>query len=197
MRSVTKEEAQSCKDRMAIWANSERKTYRASNGVKYRSSFEKRIYKPLNKFDAAFGREPGLDITKTLWCATYMFAPHYFPLCPEVFEHDRLGEYYQNIKSGEVFAVTDKIEEHPEFYFSLTTLKSVIQKDKQAIIVLCEKSDNKFMIVGIELYDKNKWFIHYNLGSYLSIEEAELAFIEKQALPVKEYYNLGYKNAYK
>ena len=197
MRSVTKEEAKNCKDRMAIWANSESKSYKASKSVNHINSFEKSIYKPLNKFNAGFGREPGLDITKTLWCATYMFAPNHFPLCPESFENDRLEEYYRNIKSKEVFAVTDEIEEHPEFYFSLTALKAVIQNDKQAIFVLCEKSDKKFMVVGIELYAKNKWFIHYNLGSYSSKEEAELAFIEIQALPVKEFYNLGYKNAYK
>ncbi len=196
MRTVTKEEAENCKSRMAIWANSENKSYRRSNGIKYRSLFEKQVYRPLNKFDAGFDRAPGLDITKTLWCATYMFDPNYFPLCPESFDNDRLEEYFQSIKAGEVFAYTETYEDHPECYFSLTTVDSVIQKDKQAIFVLCERSGGKWMIVGIELYEKNKWFIHYNLGVYSVKEEAESAFVEKQRLSVEKFYNETYKNAY-
>ena len=197
MRSVTKEEAQNCKDRMSIWVNTENRTCKTSNRPSApRRSFERSVYKPLNKFEAGFGREPGLDITKTLWCASYMFNANNFLQCPEVFDNNRVEEYFENIKAGEIFATTDIVKEYPDYYFSLSVLKAVIQKEKQAIIVLCEKSDKTFMIVGIELYSKNNWFIHYNLGSYKHREEAEAGFIERQSVEVSEFFSLGYKNAY-
>ena len=197
MRTVTKEEAKNCKERMAVWANADKKTYKPkTSSIGIRPSFENRIYKPLNRYEAGFGREPGLDISRTLWCAIYMFAPNYFPLCPESFEKDRLQEYFQNIKVGEVFAYTDSIEDHPDYYFSLTVRGAVIQSEKQAIIVLCEKSKGNWIVVGIELYEKNKWFIHYNLGAYSVKEEAEIAFLEKQNLSVNNFFDEGYKNAY-
>ena len=198
MRTVTKEEAQNCKNRMAVWASQENKKYRPST---YRSafnnnaSFEKRVYKPLNRYEAGFGREPGLDISKTLWAATYMFAPSYFPQCPEFFKSDRLEEYFLNIKGGEVFAYTEKYEQHPEFYFSSKVLATTIQKEQKTITVLCERTDSRYGVVGIELYDKNQWFIHYNLGVYTLKETAEQRFIEAQKLSADQLFNEGYKHS--
>lgn len=151
---------------------------------------------PINKFEAGFGREPGLDITKSLWCATYMFAPNYFPLCPVDFKNDRLEEYFHCIQEGEVFAFTEDDEAHPEIYYSLTVLDFSLQKEKQAIFVLCQKSVDSFLIVGIELYLKNQWFIHFNLGVYPTRDGADKAFKEKQELSVESFFNEGYKNAY-
>lgn len=196
MRTVTKEEAQNCKARMAVWANSETKIENRSNGSNVTGSFAKRAYKPLNKYEVGFGREPGLDVSKTLWCATYMFAPNVFPLCPESFLTDQLEEYFENIKAGEVFAYTDANEQQPELCFVLKVFSAIIQKDKKAILVLCERSDTKWIIVGVELYQKNKWFIHYNLGVFLSKEEAEEGLLDKRKLSIEEFYDEGYKNAF-
>lgn len=198
MRTVTKEEAQNCKNRMEVWASQENKIYQPrpyKSALNNSTSLKNRAYKPLNRYEAGFGREPGLDITKTLWAATYMFAPSYFPLCPESFKKDRLEEYFLNIKIGEVFAYTEKYEDHPEFYFSLKVLAATIQEDKKTIVVLCERTDNRYGVVGIELYDKNQWFIHYNLGVYSSKESAEHRFTETQKLSQDQFFNEGYRHS--
>lgn len=198
MRTVTMEEAQNCKNRMAVWASQEKKIYnpRPYKGAFNNSaSFENKVYKPLNRYEAGFGREPGLEISKTLWAATYMFAPSYFPLCPESFKSDRLEEYFMDLKVGEVFAYTEKYEEHLELYFSSKVLAASIQKVEKTIIVLCERTDSRYGVVGIELYDKNQWFIHYNLGVYNLKESAKQRFIEAQTLSADQFFNEGYRHS--
>lgn len=199
MRTVTKEEATNCKNRMAIWASQENKIYKARSDRyididRVRASYEKSMFKPLNKFDAGFGREPGLDITKTMWSAAYMFAPNYFHLCPDSFKSDRLQEYFQNIKVGKDFASTENDENHPELSYSLKVIDSIIRQEKQLLVVFCERTDKKFVIVGIELYNKNQWFIHYNLGAYSDLEIAQQRFVEAQKFEVKDFYNEAYKH---
>ncbi len=196
MRTVTKEEALNCKNRMTIWATQENKIFKPKMVSKrHSSSFGKRAFLPLNKFEVGFPREPGLDISKTLWAATYMFAPSYFPLCPETFTGDHLQEYFNNIKPGEVFAYTQKYEEHPELYFSLKVLRASIQKEQKTIVVLCERTDHRWGVVGIEIYNKNQWFIHHNFGVYNLKEVAEQRFTEAQSIPVNQYFTEGYRHS--
>lgn len=194
MRTVSKEEAENCKKRMKIFVNTESKTSRGPVNERARKAFERNIYQPINKFDVGFGREPGLDISKTSLCATYTLEANYFPLCPDNFEAVPLEEYYNNLVVGEVFAYTDSYEDHPGFSYSLKVVKASNQMDKQTIIVLCQQDENKYRIVGIELYKKNNWFVHHNLGTYLSPFEADKAFYEKQQLNIDDFYKESYRN---
>ncbi|MBK24696.1 MAG: HNH endonuclease [Halobacteriovorax sp.] len=194
MRTVTKEEAQNCKKRMTIWANSNIPESKYQGMSRDRRDFNKRVYKPLSKFDVGFGREPGLDISKTLWCATYMFISNKFFLCPEKFKKDRLEEYFQNIRPGELFSETQKVEDYPDYYYSMEVVKSEIRREKNSIIVLCKRSNNTFMNVGIELYEKNNWFIHNNLGVYSCEDEARGAFTSLIKIETSEFSNLSFKN---
>lgn len=198
MRTVTKEEAQNCKNRMAVWAAQEKKVYQPKPNrsvFNNAASFENRVYRPLNRYEAGFGREPGLNISKTLWAATYMFSPSYFPLCPEEFKNDRLEEYFSNIKPDEIFAYTEKWDDHPESYFSSTVVAATIQREQKTILVFCKRTDERWGIVGIELYNKNQWFIHYNLGVYSMKEDAEKRFSEVQSLSVDRFFSEGYSHS--
>jgi hypothetical protein len=127
MRTVTSEEAQNCKARMNIWANSNKKTKKSS--AKGNSSFAKNIYKPIKKWEI-FGREPGLELACTPWCAQYMWrASAHFPKCPEELGCDPLKDYFQNLKIGSTFSYSD----HNEICPKLTVLESELLSEKASM----------------------------------------------------------------
>ncbi|MCK5235565.1 MAG: hypothetical protein KAR06_01155, partial [Deltaproteobacteria bacterium] len=105
------------------------------------------------------------------------------------FGDDPLEDYFQNIKIGALFAYSDR-EDYPK----QTVLESVILKKKLSILVMCETSDCKWSIIGIELHQSSnpKHFIHFNLGSYSSKDEADKALIIKKELD--HFWNEGYNN---
>ncbi|MBT4790601.1 MAG: HNH endonuclease [Halobacteriovoraceae bacterium] len=172
MRTVTPEEAQNCKNRMNLWANSNKKT--KSKSTEGRSSFTKRIYKPLKKWEV-FGREPGLELACTSLCAQYMWrASAYFPKCPEEFGSDPLKDYFQNLKLDSTFAYSNNNDICPK----LTLLKSEILGEKGSIIVMCKREDQRFSVIGITLDRETNYFIHFYLGSCLNKEDAENTFLK-------------------
>ena len=194
MRSVTPEEAKNCKDRMNLRVFSpttKKRTGSKPNSINYRRFYENKIFKPLNKFDAGFGREPGLDISKTLWCATYMFDVNYFPLCPDTFNGDRLNSYFEKLSKGKIFCYSSYSGS------SYKVHESRMRIIEESIILLCKKSDGMFLVVGVELNKKNNWFIHYPLSSPELFERAQKTYSKMHNVPVKEFYNLAYKVVYK
>jgi hypothetical protein len=179
MRTVTPEEAENCKVRMSLWANTDKKTTRSTGAINRKSSLGERVYKPLRKWEVGLDREPGLELALTPRCAQYMWrADAYFPCCPQDFGNNPLENYFQNIKIGAVFAYSDYDDICPK----LTVLESVILKNKSSILVMCERADCKWSIIGIELHEKSKHFIHFKLGSYSSKDEADEAFCIKKEL---------------
>ena len=189
MRTVTPEEAKNCMVRMSLWANSDNKPVRSTGVVERKSSFGERVYKPLQKWEVGLGREPGLEMALTPWCAQYMWrADAYFPCCPQNYETDHLEDYFQNINTGAVLAYSDYDDICPK----LTVLESVILREKSSILVMSERADCKWSIVGIELDEKSRHFIHFILGSYSSKDEADKAFCAKNELT--NFWSEGYAN---
>jgi hypothetical protein len=187
MRAVTPEEAQNYLARMSIWANSDKKPASPARPPNRKNSFGERAFKPLQKWEVGFGREPGLDLALTTWCAQYMWrAPAYFPCCPQDFGADRLDDYFRNLKAGAVLAYSD----HEDFCPRLTVVKTVILKGKASILVMSEPADRKKVIVGIELDEKTKHFIHFIVGSYSDEQEADSAFRDK--LELESYWSDAY-----
>jgi hypothetical protein len=187
MRTVTPEEAQNCLVRMSVWAEVNKKSIKTTSVVNRKHTFGERVYKPLQKWEVGLGREPGLELALTPWCAQYMWGVDaYFPCCPQNFKTDPLDEYFQNLKVGAVLAYSD----HDDFSFKLAVLKSEILNSKSSILVLCEKVDCKWLIVGIELDEKSKHFIHFIIGSFSSRDEADKAFSSKEEL--KDFWSVGY-----
>jgi len=113
----------------------------------------------------------------------------YFPCCPHDFGTDRLDDYFEKLIVGAVLAYSD----HGDVYYKLTVLECVILSKKSSILVMCSEADSKWEIVGIELHEKSKHFIHFILGSYSSKGEAEEAFNEKRTA---NFWSEGYGGAY-
>ncbi len=185
MRTVTLEEAQNCKMRMHIWASSENRKY-SDTSFYEKSSFAKRVYKPLQKWEAGLAGEPGLDFAQTPMCGQYMWrSPAHFPCCPQEVGADPLDSYFQNLKSGAVFAYCD-YQHSPK----LTVVEFAKGKKRPSILVMCEKEGPpQYAIAGIELNEKG-FFIHFKLGSYTDKDSADKAFIEKQELT--DFWRDGY-----
>jgi hypothetical protein len=196
MRTVTPEEAKNCKARMSLWANSDNKPARSTGAINRNSSFGERVYKPLQKWEVGLAGEPGLELALTPWCAQYMWrADAYFPCCPNHFGTDPLDDYFQNIKDGTVLAYSDHDEICPEF----TVLESVILEKKSSILIICERADSNWSIVGIMFDEKSRHFIHFILGLFSSKNEADEAFgIKKELIEqgLKDIWSDGYGGDY-
>ena len=191
MRTVTPEEAKNCKVRMHLWANSDSTPARTTGAISRKNSFGERVYKPLQRWEAGFGREPGLEMALTPWCAKYMWRHGaYFPCCPLSFGTDPLEDYFQNIKVGAVLANS----EHDDNYPKLTVLEAEILKDKSSIIVMCRSTDSEWIIVGIELYEISTHFIHFVLGSFSSKGGVDKAYSQKKDF--SDFWSDGYASAY-
>ena len=191
MRTVTSEEAKNCMVRMSLWVNSNNKPKKPTDTVNRKSSFGERVYKPLQKWEVGLDGEPGLDFSLTQWCAVYMWpGPPHFPRCPQVFGIDPLEDYFQNLKVGAVLAYSD----HEDISYELKILECVILKEKSSIMVMCGRVDGKWSIVGIELHERSRHFIHFILGSYSNKDEAYKAFGDNKEL--KDFWSEGYGKAY-
>ena len=167
MRTVTPEEAKNCKVRMDLWANTKNKGSNTLN-INYSTAFKDRVYRPLYKWEADLSREPGLDFAKTPWCAQYMWdTDAEFPCCPEQLYDNPMQEYLNNIEQGKLFAF-NKSNSFPKLY----VYKTKILHENKSWIVICNREDEKWNIIGIELNQK-RHFIHFNLGTFLTIEKAE------------------------
>ena len=189
MRTVTPEEAKNCKARMSLWASSDSKPERSTDAINRRSSFGERVYKPLQKWEVGLDGEPGIEMALTPGCAQYMWrAPAYYPCCPQEFGADPLNDYFQNLKAGDVLACS----EHDDIFPRLSVLESKIIKEKLSIVVMSERADGKWLIVGIELDERSKHFIHFGLGLYSRMDEAKEAFGAKNELT--DFWSEGYAN---
>lgn len=175
MRTVSAEEARNCLARMSLWADSDKKPANATRTINYRSSFEDRVYKPLQKWEAGLAGEPGLDFAATQWCAQYMWrAQIHFPSCPTSFGVDPIEDYFRNLTAGAVFAYSDDIEISPKHL----VLDAKILVAKFSIVVMSEREDGKWSIVGIEL-NRKRHFIHFLLSSHYKKDEAVEVFHSK------------------
>jgi hypothetical protein len=189
MRTVTPEEAKNCRVRMSAWANSNKKPKRSTHVINHKNSFGERVFKPLQKWEVGLGREPGLELALTPWCAQYMWrASAYYPCCPQESGTDPLNDYFQNLKAGDVLAYS----EHEDIFPELSVLESKILKEKSSIVVMSKRADSKWLIVGIELDERSKHFIHFGLGLYSIKDEANKAFGAKNELT--DFWSEGYAN---
>ena len=191
MRTVTPEEAKNCMLRMSLWVNSDSKPAKTTGAIHRKNSFGERAYKPLQKWEVGLGREPGLELALTPWCAQYMWrASAYFPCCPQIFGTDPLDDYINNLKVGDVLAYSEDDDIFPE----LSVLESKILKERSSFVVLSERADGKWLIVGVELDERTKHFIHFGLGLYSCKGEADKAFYAKNELT--KFWSEGYSNIY-
>lgn len=190
MRTVTPEEAKNCKRRMDVWAKSpNRKSKRLNHQVNYKENFKKRAFKPLQKWEIGIGREPGIDLAETDWCVQcYWNANVYFPCCPKQMEDDFFGRYFKNLKIGEVVAYSDNQKHCPK----QSVLQCELIGTDESILVLVERADDKYSILGISFDKKSYHFYHYILGIFSNRDEASKAWSNKSAL--MNFGTLAYDN---
>lgn len=170
MRTVTPEEAKNCKERMNLWLSKPSKKVKNKKTFKGNNISEKTIYKPLKKWEV-FGREPGLELSRTPRCGHYMWkASVYFPQCPAEFNSDPLFEYYEILKLDEVFAYSDNKDLCPKL-----TLISKEYISKSSSFLTTSQSDNSIFITGVQLDQRSGYFIHFFLGSYSNMDDVNLS----------------------
>jgi hypothetical protein len=198
MRAVTTEEAQNCLARMNYWASTNNnaqdfKTKTTPLNSLGRRSFEKRAFKPLQKWEVGLAGEPGLDLTRTPWCAQYMWeSDRHFPSCPKAPGGDFLGDYFQNLVVGAVLSCGGDDDTKSR---TLTVVGAEILRPASSLLVMCEGTDHRLSIVGIELDGGSRHFIHYLLGSYSTRDEADSAFLI-QKKESRDFWSTAYEHAY-
>lgn len=192
MRAVTREEAENCKARMHLWANSpsSRRSTAPSRGLNPQNL--SRLHQPLQRWEAGLAREPGLDFAMTPRSAQYMWnAAIHFPCCPIVIGTDPLDDYVQNIGTGAVVAYCDD----QEICSELTVHRVEYLRKRAAILILCSQVGAGWTIIGIEMSGGGlPHFIHFNLGSYSSDVEANAAFVKNASA---DFWSSAYANAAK
>lgn len=168
MRSVTKEEAQNCKERMLIWASSDH-TLSRENSTR---PIEEWIFKPARNIQ---GPEEDSVLTKSLTPHAYQKnwrVPSSFPCCPRKISNKPLEDYYQNLNAGEVFSFNDK---YPESFI----VERAYAQNKQSILVLCTREGIKPWVMAEIQFDGEN-FTHFNLGSFFTQNGADKQFCIKQ-----------------
>jgi len=192
MRVVTHEEAENCKARMHLWANSLSSTRSSVPLHSLKPQRLSRLHQPLQKWEAGLAGEPGLDFAMSPRSAQYMWsAAIHFPCCPAIVGVDPLDDYVRNIGTGAVLAYSDDLKLCPE----LTVHRVEYLRDRAAVLVLCSGVGTGRAIIGIEVSRGGlPHFIHFNLGSYSSDVEANEAFAENVSA---DFWSIAYSNAYK
>lgn len=168
MRAVTREEAQNCKARMAIWASAPQNP--ASTG----GGFTEKIFAPLKRWEFV-ASNPELNRSLTPLCAQIKWRiPSNFPCCPQALGDDPLSDYFQNLKVGVTFS-------HNDAYPASTVVEFAKSNDQTKILVLCEREGMKPWSLA-EVKFESGLFVHSNLGSFFGKDGAEKHFFIERGM---------------
>lgn len=191
MRTVTPEEAQSCRERLELWAASDKTPSGGSLGewvfkpLKTSNQQEKPIQPapprdlstPLAKTAEKAHRLNGLVMAKTQGSAQRDWKiPSDFPCCPNEVGEEPIKNYAKNLKVGSIFARND---------FSETSVLEVASiEDGQALLVMCEqnKSDAVKPWSLAKVSYEDDLYVHTSLGTFFDKQGAEKLFHFKQGL---------------
>ncbi len=190
MRTVTVKEAQACRKRLELWAESDKQPSGGSLG--------EWVYKPLkasNQQDKPFQPAPprdrssplvreaekahrlnGLVMAKTEGAAQQNWqVPSEFPCCPNEAEEEPIKAYAKKLKVGSIFATND--------YSETEVFKVATIDDGQSLLVMClqKKSGVKPWSLAKVFYEDGL-YIHTSLGTFFDDQGAEKSFTIKQGL---------------
>jgi hypothetical protein len=182
MRTVSPEEAQACRERMHLWAKSDKPT---SSGC----SLGEWLFKPVPanpplKTVMAAPRAARPVITPREWAAPPEISdlvmaktpgaaqrkwrvPTEFPCCPQKPEDRTVAAYAANLVAGAVFSQND-LSTHK-------VLESALIDDGQAVCVMCESDGLKpWSLAKISFEDG--LYVHTSISTFFSKEGAEKQF---------------------
>lgn len=188
MRTVSPQEAQACRERMQLWAKSNKPT---SGG----GSLGEWVFKPIVSSNPTLKApreapriaqtitptrertfspnppEPELVMAKTAGAAQRKWrTPTEFPCCPQETTDNPISLYAEKLKAGEIFARND-------FSTSLV-LDSEIADDGQSIWVICENAQTGAIKPWslAKVTHEEGLYVHASHGTYFEKEGAEKQF---------------------
>lgn len=191
MRTVTPEEAQTCRERLELWAKSDKMPSGGTLGEwvyqPFKTSNQKKTpvqpapprdrSTPLVKAAEEAHRLYGLVMAKTPGAAQHNWKiPSEFPCCPGQAGEEPIKNYAEKLKVGNVFSRND---------FSETViLKVSIGEVGHSLLVMCEQCKSgvvkPWSLVKISYEDR--LYIHESLGTFFDRQGAEKSFHIKQGL---------------
>lgn len=172
MRMVSPQEAQACRERMLLWAKSDK----APSG----GSLGEWVFKPIaaqNQVMQTLPEAPALIMAKTSGAAQREWRiPSEFPCCPQELAEEPIIAYAEKLKAGVIFSRND--------FSETVVLEIAVAKDNQSIWVMCEQRKEgavKPWLLAQVTYE-NDLYVHTNLGAFFSKEGAEKQFFLAQGL---------------
>lgn len=164
MRRVTPQEAHACRERMHLWAKSDKPP---SGG----GSLGEWVFKPslTQKLSLKMPlKAPDLVMAKTPGAAQREWrTPTEFPCCPQKTEEAPIAAYAANLAAGAIFCRN-----------SLSTsivLEAAVANDGQSVCVLCERDGVKPVSLARVTFEDGL-YVHASLGTFFTKEGAEKQF---------------------
>lgn len=176
MRTVTTEEAHACRERMHLWAKSDRPS--AGGG-----SLGEWLFKPIpsEKVTAPFPRqpfrptipesEPNLVASKTLGAVQRKWrTPSEFPCCPQEADENPLAAYLERLSAGSIFACNQ--------FSKSVVLDAAIADEGKSIWVMCENAETGAIKPWslAQVTHENEVFVHTSHGTFFEKAGAEKRF---------------------
>lgn len=190
MRTVTSEEAKACRERLELWAESDKehsggslgewvyKPLKTSNqSIKPVQPVPPRdLSTPLVKAAQEMQNIADLVMSKTKGAAQRDWRiPSEFPCCPQEEADDPITAYAERLKTGIIFASNDVSETE--------VIQMAVLDHKDSILVMCEqkKSGVKPWSLAEVTYEEGL-YIHTSHGTFFDKQGAEKSFTIMQGL---------------
>ncbi len=173
MCAVSREEAQTSKERLLTWAESDKPLQGGSLG--------EWIFNRGVSSQATDYIEEELDFINSLTPNAVQKVrnwktPSEFPCCPQDNIHNPIADYFANLKIGNVFSRNQ--------YTSSISECFAISKDENILWVMCKSGDeNPIKPYSLaEITYQNNVFVHNSLGTFFEKDGAEKQFTLAQGL---------------
>lgn len=197
MRTVTPEEAKACKERMDVWANSDKlpsggafgswlykpieaykdscKTSSSSNRTQYSSH----TFSDFSDYQRPAELNIGINYLPSLTPGAVQkkwTTPTEFPCCPQSIEANPIKVYAEKLIPDTIFA-------RNRFYAAII-LDTAIVSDEESILVMCEKDEENpikpWSLAKITFEDG--LYVHTSCGTFFTQEGVEKEFCLEQGL---------------
>lgn len=167
MRNVSAQEAQSCLERMHLWAKNDR----SASGS---GSLGEWIFKPnsIQKLSPILPEKTSnWVIAKTRGAVQSNWrVPAEFPCCPQEAKGEPIATYAVKLTAGSIFSINN--------LFTSIVLEAAVGSDGQSVCVICEQSETGSMkpwsVARVTF--ENGLYVHASIGTFFTKEGAEKEF---------------------
>lgn len=170
---VSKQEAETCKERLLSWANSDQPLNGGSLGTWI---YNRSMYRQLTNYSQVEIEFIDSLTPNAVQKAINWKTPTEFPCCPQKQNSNKLADYASNLKLGEIFSRNK--------YASSIIENFAMSIDNNKLWIKCRSSEEKpikpFSLT--EITYQNNVYIHECIGTFFSKEGAEKQFTLVQGL---------------